>query len=70
MTNTPTAETKLAALTKRVGELEGALEPFARIGKEAAWMSKTDDKQAWGFDGVNLSWGDFRRAIAALERQP
>src|SRR5690554_5159148 len=44
-----TAETQLAALTKRVGELEGALEPFACLGKEAAWVSKPDDKQAWGF---------------------
>lgn len=54
------------ALLDRIEELEGAVAPFARLGDEAAWMEKPDDKLAWGFDGVNLSWGDFRRARKAL----
>lgn len=64
------AEATILSLTKRLETAEEALKPFAALGQKAAWMDKPDDKQAWGFDWVNLTWGDFRRARSALSPEP
>jgi hypothetical protein len=56
----------LASSQAEIERLRTALEPFAKLGAEAAWLGKADDRQAWGFDGIDLTWGDFRRAVAAL----
>jgi hypothetical protein len=55
-----------ASSQAEIERLKKALEPFAKLGAEAAWLGKADDRQAWGFDGIDLTWGDFRRAVAAL----
>jgi hypothetical protein len=54
------------AAEAEVKRLREALEPFAALGEEASWMTKPDDAGAWGFDGVSLTWGDFRRARTTL----
>jgi hypothetical protein len=58
--------TDILALIAKVDELQAALLPFAKLGDEASWLCRADAKQAWGFDNVNLTWGDFRKARAAL----
>lgn len=57
----------ILSLIARVEQMEEALRPFARLGEEAKWLGHADDRQAWGFDNVNLMWGDFRKARHALE---
>jgi hypothetical protein len=61
-----TAVNSYASSQAEIERLKVALEPFAKLGAEAAWLGKADDREAWGFDGIDLTWGDFRRAVAAL----
>jgi hypothetical protein len=55
----------------RIAELEKALEPFASLGKQfnAAPFPRPDEWNVWGFNDVNLTYGDFRRAVAALTKE-
>ncbi len=46
--------------------VEKALEPFERMWAEHGDFPPTDDRHAWGFNGADLYWGDFRRAAEAL----
>lgn len=58
----------LAAETQR-DRLAEALRPFAAIGKyliDNDFITKPDDHGAWGFDDLTLTYGDLRRARAAL----
>lgn len=72
-----TGTSRAEAAEAHVAKLREALEPFAALYVESMrdfpdGSSKTerpDDKQAWGFNNVDLTWGDFRRA-AALTRSP
>lgn len=61
--------------SNRIAMLEEALMPFAAIFAESvrpiAWMGeerepRPDEQGAWGFNNASISWGDFRRAHAAL----
>ena len=70
-----------AALSARVKELEAALTPFSHVGKiidgpfGPALFAESDqafrDGCAWTENGEKrtLTWGDFRRAGAALFRK-
>lgn len=53
----------------RIAELEGALEPFAAIGQyliDEGFVTKPDTAEVWGFDGISLTYGDFRTAARTL----
>ena len=56
------------ALQRENVELREALEPFAAIADQLPIRSVgvPDHKPLWGYDGVELSYGDFRRARALL----
>ena len=57
-----------SALTELV-ELRKAVKPFAALGQymiDEGFVTKPDDAAAWGFDRHDLTYGDFRRAAAAL----
>jgi len=62
-----------AAPPQPSGEVERmreALEPFAKLG--ALFLdpdnqaTKGDDRPVWGYNSIDLTYGDFRRAFAAL----
>lgn len=56
------------ALQRENAELREALEPFAAIADQLPIRSVgvPDHRSVWGYDGVELSYGDFRRARALL----
>lgn len=53
-----------------VERMREALEPFAKLG--ALFLdpdnqaTKGDDRPVWGYNSIDLTYGDFRRAFAAL----
>lgn len=59
------AESEAAALRKRVGVLEKALEPFAKTAEYYEPNEGDDADHLWGEN--NLKIGDLRRARTALE---
>lgn len=72
------AEAALAASQAEVERLREGLRPFARIMQEKLkdYQDGTpnegpaDDKQAWGFNDIDLRWGDFRRARTLTADEP
>ena len=67
--------TTIERLTAERDEAREALKPFAALYDESmrdfpdgsAKRERPDDMQAWGFNNVDLTWGDFRRAHSATE---
>jgi len=68
--NTRVADPHLSALQAELDELRKALEPFARVWDEQTRHEDlppaADNRNAWGFNGANVTWGDFRIARQAL----
>ncbi len=57
----------LTALQARVGELEGALKPFAEACAESDEGTPHDNTTAWETGmAMGVTYGDFRRALALL----
>ena len=57
----------LTALQARVGELEGALKPFAEACAESDEGTPHDNTTAWETGmAMGVTYGDFRRARALL----
>lgn len=72
------AATTLLSLSARCGEMERALEPLVKLaaavfhvdeGGREMNAGKPDDAAVWGFDRAMLTYGDLRRARAALSRR-
>jgi len=61
----------LTTQAARIAELEGALKPFAEAAKDADCPEVPDGSDAWESSLSScVSYGDFRRAYAALEPKP
>lgn len=56
----------IRALEHRIAKLEAALEPFAPFASRFP-TTLSDQSLVWGYDDVELTAGDFRRASEALE---
>lgn len=56
------------AMNREMAELREALQPFARLADELSvdMGSKPNDRPIWGFNGAELTYGDFRRARALI----
>ncbi|WP_430439042.1 hypothetical protein [Shinella sp.] len=59
---------KAEAMEREIVELRGALRPFATLAEKLPIRSdgRPDSKWLWVYDGVELSYGDFRRARTLL----
>ena len=60
---------ELTALTAKVALLTEALKPFGTLGQyllDQGFTSKPDHAGMYGFDRIDLTYGDFRQAARAL----
>jgi hypothetical protein len=62
--------TRANTLTTRIGELEGALKPFAAELDKWTHIVPGPDIDHWPINGNGLTLGDLRRARAALTKEP
>ncbi len=71
---TPNTAAERDALKVTVGEVEAALEPFAKIGAKIERLNMPDSLYLWRPTGlancVGISVGDVKNARAALSRVP
>ena len=60
---------EMAEKDERIAALEAGLKPFALLADELSidMSSKPDDRQIWGFNSAELTYGDFRRARTLIQ---
>lgn len=72
-----TAESQIVALKAERDGLVSALKPFAALYTESMRdfpdgshkAERPDDRHAWGFNNVDITWGDFRRAALEASKE-
>ena len=60
-----------ATLIASAPELVEALKPFSRLADAMSEQTpdiKADGRVVWGYNDADLTYGDFRRALAALSK--